>query len=488
MSMLHPPALGRRGLARGAAALAALGALRGLPQAQAQAAPGRGTGPSTVRLTARPGRVALVGAPHPETAIWGYDGSVPGPEIRLRQGERLHVMLQNKLPQDTTIHWHGLRGPNAMDGVPHLTQPPVPPGGHFTYAFDVPDAGTFWYHPHARSFEQVGRGLHGALVVEEREPVLRVDRDLTWVLGDWRLLPDASISEDFDGLHDMAHAGRIGNTVTINGRVPDAPFAVRAGERIRLRLLNAATGRIFALEFAGHAPVVVALDGQPVEPHAPPEGRVVLGPGMRADLVLDMGGAPGQRFMVTDSFYPRLAYRLIDIAYADTAPLRADPLDAPARLPANPLAEPDLGPRAARHEVVLGGGMMGRLEGAELHGEHLPMRELLRRGLAWAVNGVAAAGHAQAPHFVLPRGRSAVLTLRNDTAWWHPIHLHGHSFRVLSRDGVPTRFREWQDTVLMRPRETAEIAFVADNPGDWMLHCHVLAHQSGGMAAMFRVT
>ena len=154
-------------------------------------------------LVARPGRTHLVGGSYPETAVWSYNGTVPGPEIRVRQGERLRITVENRLAEETTVHWHGLRVPNAMDGVPHLTQKPIAPGETFVYEFDVPDAGTYWYHPHQRSFEQVGRGLYGPLIVEEREPI-QVDRDVTWVLDDWRLLPDAQISDDFGNFMDAA--------------------------------------------------------------------------------------------------------------------------------------------------------------------------------------------------------------------------------------------------------------------------------------------
>jgi FtsP/CotA-like multicopper oxidase with cupredoxin domain len=431
------------------------------------------------RLIARPGRAHLVGAPHPVTAVWSYNGTVPGPEIRLRQGERLRVTVENRLEEETTVHWHGLRVPNAMDGVPHLTQPPIAPGESFVYEFDVPDAGTFWYHPHARSFEQVGRGLAGALIVEEQEPVA-ADRAVVWVLGDWRLRRDAQSTEDFGNFHDVSHAGRLGNTVTINGRVPDV-FPVRAGERWRLRLINVANARIFGLEFKGHAPRVIAIDGQPVEPHAPVDDRVVLGPGMRADLILDLTGRPGERFSVIDGFYRRQEYRLVDLAYDQEPPLREHPPDAPIRLPANPLPEPDLA-SAERHELRFEGGMMGGMAGGMMS-----MARMMRHGMAWTVNGVDATGHDHEPLLTLARDGSYVLALINDTAFHHPIHLHGHSFRVISRDGRPTRHREWQDTVLTAPRETVEIAFVADNPGDWMVHCHVLEHQAGGMTGLLRV-
>jgi len=428
---------------------------------------------SETRLVTESGRKALVGSPYPETDVWTYNGDVPGPEIRLRQGERLRVVIQNNLSEATTIHWHGVRVPNAMDGVPDLTQKPIKPGESFVYEFDVPDAGTYWYHPHEYSIEQVGRGLAGALIIDERQPPA-VDRDVTWVLGDWRLKRDASIAGGFGNRMEMAMAGRIGNTVTVNGRLPDT-FQVRAGERLRLRLINAAPARLFGLTFKGHQPLVVALDGQPIEPHAPENDRVVLGPAMRADVIVDMTGKAGERFAVVDDFYGNRAYTLIDVAYTDESPLRERPLPPPELLPANTMPEPDLD-HAERHQVRLEGGMMG---GRGMGG--------MMSGMAWSINGVAAGGHNMSPMLTLTRDRSYILAINNETAWYHPVHLHGHSFRVISRNGSPTRYREWQDTVLIPPRESADIAFMADNPGDWMLHCHILDHQEGGLMAVVRV-
>ena len=236
---------------------------------------------------------------------------------------------------------------------------------------------------------------------------------------------------------------------------------------------------------------MIALDGQPVAPHEPQDGRVVLGPAQRADLVLDLAGAAGTRAAVADTFYRGLEYRLLDLAY-DTEPLRARPPEAPIALAANTLPEPDL-TGAERHEIVMGGGMMGGMTGgAGMRG----MMEGMSRGgsmmgsgmgMAWTFNGIAATDHDMRPMLELKLGRSYVLALANETAWWHPIHLHGHSFRVLRRDGEPTRHREWRDTVLLSPRERVEIAFVADNPGTWMIHCHVLDHQHAGMMAMIEV-
>jgi FtsP/CotA-like multicopper oxidase with cupredoxin domain len=368
--------------------------------------------------------------------------------------------------------------------VPHLTQKPIAPGGRFVYEFAAPDAGTYWYHPHQRSSEQVGRGLYGPLIVEGPGPVA-VDRDLTWVLDDWRLTETAEIQGNFGNMMDASHNGRIGNTVTVNGTIPDR-FAVRGGERIRLRLINAANARVFGLEFTGHEPKVIAIDGQPVEPHAPDEGRVVLGPAMRTDLIIDMTGKPGQSFTVRDDYYRNNRYRLLDLTYG-TEPLRDSPPTTPIALTANPLPEPDLA-GALRHEVVFAGGMMGGMTTAMMGGRSVGMRDLMQNGLAWTVNGVAATGHVLDPMVTVERGRTCVLVLKNDTAWEHPMHLHGHSFRVLSRNGAAVAHKPWQDTVLVGREEKVEVAFVADNPGDWMFHCHILEHQEAGMSAILRVT
>jgi len=423
-------------------------------------------------LRARAAQHTLVGSAYPATEVWSYDGSIPGPLLRYRQGDRLRVEFENALPQPTTVHFHGIRLPNAMDGVPHLTQPPIEPGARFKYEFDLPDAGTYWYHPHLGSPEQVGRGLSGALIIEEAEPPA-VDRDLVWVLSDWRLDREARIVANFDNFMDASHGGRIGNTVTVNGEVRESVDVV-PGERLRLRLVNASNARIYALDFRGHAPTVIAYDGHPVAPHRPEGERVVLGPAMRADLILDMTGEAGERYPVVDDFYSRMAYRLLDLRYAD-GPRRGRAGEALPKLAPNPLGEPALA-QAERHRIVFGGGMMGRMP-----------RFASARGVAWTVNGEPVTAHDAEPILEIGRGRSVLLELINDTLWPHPIHLHGHVFRVLSRDGKATRHREWRDTVLLAPRERAEIAFVADNPGGWMFHCHVLEHQATGMMAVIRV-
>ncbi|WP_408631474.1 multicopper oxidase family protein [Mesorhizobium comanense] len=439
-------------------------------------------------LKAMHGRANLAGHEGPWATIWGYDGTVPGPILRVQQGRPVRIAVENGLNEDTTVHWHGIRLPNAMDGVPGLTQPPIRPGESFVYEFTPPDAGTFWYHPHADSLVQIGRGLAGALIVEETEPIA-VDRDILWMLQDWRLSADKQISAGFGSAMDASMSGRVGNVVTINGTVPVSQV-VRAGERIRLRLVNASLARIMALRFEGHRPVIVAIDGQPCDPHEPDDGRLVLAPAMRIDVVIDMQGEPGKRYAVIDDFYDGLAYTLTTLAYDNTSPLRTHSLDAPLGLPRNPLQQPDLA-KVERQEIILQGGMMG---GGKLTGVG-GMMGMATPGMngaaAWAINGMSMTGDGHVgmtPQFTLPRGATCHLTMRNETAWWHPMHIHGFSMLVLARNGSPVPHRQWQDTVLLAPKDTIECAFVADNPGDWMLHCHVADHQMAGLMTVFRVT
>jgi FtsP/CotA-like multicopper oxidase with cupredoxin domain len=447
---------------------------------------GRATTAKTLdfKLVAKPAAVAIAGSKK-LTDVWSYSGLVPGPEIRVRQGDRLRVVVENQLPEETTVHWHGIRLQNAMDGVPHVTQHPIQPGAQFTYEFECPDAGTYWYHPHVRSFEQVARGLFGALIVEEKSPLL-VDREQTLVLSDWRLRSDGSVVEDFGHLHDLTHAGRIGNVVTVNG-VPSPELSVTAGERIRLRIVNAATARIFGLKFERQNPVVVSLDGHAIEPYQLRDELLVIGPGMRADVVIDMEGEPGASHGVVDRFYRGRDYELLTFKYTQQKLASGRFVNSPKIVPATSLPQPDV-VNAVRHDILMAGGMMGGLRSAVVDGKETDIRSMIEQRLMWALNGVAAKGHAHAPSIQLVKGQSCVLNLINETGWPHPMHLHGHVFLVLSRNRKPVERKEWRDTVLIPARETAEIAFLADNPGDWMFHCHVLDHDAGGMKTTIRVS
>ncbi|MGB0749414.1 MAG: multicopper oxidase family protein [Magnetospiraceae bacterium] len=467
----------RRSFLTGSAALGAAALLPGIARAI----------PQPTGLIAKPQTIDLFDGKGPITEAWSF-GSVPGPVLRVRQGETLSVALQNDLPQPTTIHWHGLRLPNAMDGVPHLTQAPVKPGETFDYRFVAQDAGTFWYHPHVNSAEQVARGLSGALIVEEATPP-EVDRDLVWVLDDWRLQKTGALAP-FGNMHDLTHGGRLGNVATVNGKY-DHPLRLRAGERVRLRLINVANARVFGLKFLNHDPWRLAVDGHGVAPERLGDRPAVVPPGGRLDLILDATGTPGDKTEIHDVAYARSAYMLAEIHYSEDTPLRTEALPAPARLAANPVPTPDLA-NAETIPMAFQGGAMGGMAQARYQGQMMGLRELASLGMVWAVNGEIIPriepGNIGSPLLDLKLGRSYILRWGNETAFDHPIHLHGHSVWVLGRNGTRVATPEIQDTVLVRPRETVEVAFVADNPGDWALHCHVLEHAEAGMMGFARVS
>lgn len=278
-------------------------------------------------------------------------------------------------------------------------------------------------------------------------------------------------------------SGRVGNTVTVNGSVSRGE-QVHAGERIRLRLINGALARIMALRFEGHHPVIIAVDGQPCEPHQPANGRVLLGPAMRIDIVLDLQGESGRRYAIRDDFYEDLAYTVTHLNYNATSSARAMRDDSYAPLPGNPLQEPDL-TRAERHQIDLQGGMMG---GGMMSG--MGGMSDMAHDASWSINGHSMTGDGRAnmpPLLTLPRGSNIMLTMHNQTAWWHPMHLHGYSFKLLSRNGVSVPYNQWGDTVLLAPKDAVDVAFVADNPGKWMLHCHITDHQVSGMMSVLDV-
>ncbi len=470
MTINEPAALKRRTLLTLSSMGVAAGALPwALPANAAQSA-------ITTNLRPAPAKAAILGAGHTKTDVLAYNNTVSGPVVTMDQAVPFRSTVTNGLDQNTTVHWHGIRLPNAMDGVPYLTQPPIKPNADFHYAFTPPDAGTFWYHPHDHTAHQMGRGMAGALIVREpKAPPF--DQDLLWVLQDWAFEPNDQFVPGFDTPMEAAMSGRIGNVVTINGVVP-APIIVRAGERIRLRLVNACLARFMALRFAGHRVTIIALDGQPCHPFAPPGGHVIIAPAQRVDLQLDTTGEPGQDYPVIDDFYGRRStYRLVNISYSKQAPRRPSLAAHPITLPPNPVPKPDLS-NPIRHHLTIVGGMMGTGMGMMSDGKPAPI---------WGIDDGKRHSNGMTPIFTIPLGRTALLTLENHTSFWHPMHLHGYSFTVLSRNGVKERYAPLRDTVIVRPKEHVQIAFAANNPGHWMFHCHVIEHQANGLMTVINV-
>ncbi len=409
--------------------------------------------PAGMRLKAEPVTARLLPDGQGVTRMLGFNGSTPGPEIRARQGGRVAVAFENGIDSASAIHWHGIHIANAMDGVPGLTQAAVKPGGAFDYVFDASHPGTYWYHSHERSWEQVAKGLYGPLIIEERDPP-RVDHDITVVIDDWRLTRSGELHANFGNRHDFSHDGRLGNFA----RALASRETVRRGDRVRLRLINTATARIFPVRISGGAGKVVAHDGMPLA--APePLGELVLAPAQRTDVILDVAGS------VTFALLTRREpYELGKIAAKGANPA---PIDTPiAALPPNTVSAPDR-KKAKRLTLAMQGGAMGGRHGGKDF---------------WAFNDYS--GLPYAPWQRFERGETALITMRNDTAFPHGIHIHGHHFYELDENGAPGHYR---DTTLVDPRRRRDVLCVFDNPGKWLIHCHTLAHQASGMKTWVEV-
>ena len=430
-------------------------------------------------VTARVADVQLLPDDYGKTQIWGFDGIAPGPEIRVTQGARVKRRIINDLPDPTSTHWHGIRIENAMDGVAGLTQEPVRPGQSFDYDFVAPDAGTYWYHAHNRSFEQVARGLQGALIVEEPEPI-DVDREEVLILDDWRIDPEtAQIADTFGAMHDLSHAGRLGNYITTNGTY-NLARKVKRHERLRLRLINASNARIFQLGLDGLEGWVVAMDGMPLATPRPVEGPFLLSSAQRVDLIVDvtaeMGSAGHLVQLGGDETFSQVAFEV-------TSDGARAPRGTPRPLPPNAHAMPDLA-NARDIALLMEGGAMGGMRGAMMGGRMSSMRDMMQAGNFWAFNG-AVGGMDGPPLAELSLGETVRLKITNDTSFPHAMHLHGMHFYEIERDGSLGAFR---DTTLLDRGEVRDIAFVADNPGKWLLHCHMLSHAAAGMMAWVNVS
>jgi len=413
-----------------------------------------------------------------------FEGDVFPPVVRIRRGDALVATLDNRLPasaEEMSVHWHGLRIPNGEDGVPYLTQSPVPPGERYVYRFTPPDAGTFWFHTHCNTAETIGRGLLGVLVVEgdESEPY---DADVLVCLKDWRIGEDGGFLP-FITDEGAARAGSFGTLRSANGAAA-LRIALPAGGDCRLRVLNVDPTRIPEIGVEGAEAAIVAIDGIAVPPFPLRSWR--LGPAMRLDLVVRAPAGGGEARLV--DYHAPQPVTLATLAATGT-PRRTAAFD-PAPLLAADLAAPDLA-NAAPLAFTFSATATG-LDVADLAGTPAPLGPLcVTRRSFWAINRAPwpDGGHAVLPPplATLERGRSYRLSLHNVTPHPHPVHIHGHFFRVLSsnrRDVVP----HFADTVLLTPKERLEVALVADNPGDWMLHCHIIEHQETGMMGYVRVT
>lgn len=415
----------------------------------------------------------------PPSNLWTYNGLTPGQEIRVKQGERVKVRFTNKLSEPTSIHWHGIRIINNMDGVSGLTQEAVQPNETFEYDFVAPDAGTYWYHAHNKSWNQVARGLYGSLIVEEAYPAFDRENDMTLIIDDWRLKQDGTLDTDSIGsLMDWTHGGRLGNYITVNGDyIPT--ISLIGGQTSRLRLINAANARVFSIDPNRFDASVIAYDGQPLSaPERLTYEPLLLGPSQRVDLQITPSQSREYSLEELSSDKPYvLANFKIDEA--------VDVASTPIILKSNNLPEPDLN-NAKLITLKMTGGAMGSIGDVTYNGKPMNIADYRATKQAWAFNGVA--NLAKDPFFDVLRGQTVLLKITNATVFMHAMHVHGHHFRIIDRsDSSVDEGKPWRDTFMIGQEQTTKIAFVADNPGKWLFHCHMLEHAAAGMNTWFNV-
>ncbi len=460
------------------------------------------SGVREIRLEARELTWEL--APGKVIKAMAYNGRVPGPEIRVKEGERVRVLLKNGLAEPTTIHWHGVDVPNAMDGVPGVTQKPVPPGETFVYEFDARPAGTRWYHTHFQEHKQLDLGLAAPLIIEPTRPdPVPVEREYTLVLDDWVTGMGPPVPPTREGIaggrggqggmmgggmgrmmEGMMGRGGMGgmmsgdhtpayDTMTINGKAYPAtePLRVRKGERVRLRLINASADHTHVVRLAGHRLQVTHTDGNPLEQPVDVDA-LPIAPAERYD-VLVVADRPGAWALTCLAPGHRVAGEQVLVVY------EGHEGDA-AKTPDEGLAGLDfwqyglgrgrdvLPPPSGRervYDLALSGGMMGS-DVWTINGKQYPRTDPLR----------------------LRRGDLVRVRFVNHSMEGHPMHLHGQSFKVLAVNGVRYARPLVKDSVDVEPHMGAVVlAFTAHNPGDWFFHCHKPMHMEGGMILLAQV-
>lgn len=451
----------------------------------------------TIQLEARETRWEL--APGRTVRAFTYNGQVPGPEIRAREGERLRIVLKNALSEPTTIHWHGVDVPNAMDGVPEITQQPVPPGGTFAYEFEARPAGTRWYHTHFQEHRQMDIGLVAPLIIEpSTKDAVPYDREVTLVLDDWATGAAAPLALTREGTAGargsmggmmggmMGRGGMMGgmmgrpsahtpayDTMSINGKAYPAttPLRVEKGERVRLRLINASAEHTHLIRLAGHRLAVTHTDGNPLA--APVEiDALPIAPSERYDVVV-AAERPGAWFLYCGQPGHAAAGEQMLVQYAGH---EAKTPDAPESAIANltlwrygqaegrDVLAPATG-TTHTFDLILSGGMMGSDR--------------------WTINGKM---YPDTERLAVARGDRVVVRFGNRSPEAHPMHLHGQSFRVLAVNGARLAKPIVKDSVDVEAHMGSVVLdFTASNPGEWFFHCHKPMHMEGGMISLVSI-
>jgi len=412
-----------------------------------------------INLTARLAEVEV--APGKRVQAWTYDGGLPGPLIKTRVGDRLIVHFKNELKEPTTVHWHGVRVPIEMDGVPGISQPEVKQGESFTYDFVLRDAGLYWYHPHVMSAAQVGFGLYGALLVEDPDDAVGVSDQVTLVLSDISFDAKGQLEPADSGGSAGMVFGREGDYVLVNGKHRPV-LKARPGAPQRWRVVNAAKSRFFYLDLEGQPFTVIGADGG-LQERPEVTDLLLVTPGERVDLIVAPRGQAGTPLILRATLYNRgygsVQYRAVEdvlsVEFTNQPPVVAPPV------------------RVSRSIAP------ATIEGATVVNVDLTLPPMQNGQSEFRVNGVP---FWKAKPFVARLGERQLWTIKNDSDWDHPFHLHGFFFQVIDDQGQPVRPLALKDTVNVPMKKTVRLLVNFDErPGEWMFHCHILDHADGGL-------
>jgi len=402
-------------------------------------------------------------APGKTIPAWGFNQQVPGPEISVSKGDTVVVKVKNNLNAPTLIHWHGVRLQAAMDGTGEVQQP-IQPGETFEYRFQVPDAGTFWYHSHANETVQMERGMYGSLVVtDDSDPV--TDGDRVFMIDDMKLTGQHTFTQasGYFGRMKERHYGREGDTLLINGKEKPV-IHMNAGQQERWRFINSSSARYFLLHLEGKPFTIIATDGGLIERPFTTD-KILITPGERIDIIAGPFNE-GETFSIESLPYHRMTFLKPKRQQFATVNVGAE---KPSRAYI---------PSVLRHIESL-----APQEATINRQVKLSVGPSLRHGMNFLVNGKTHINDKP-----VQVGDLQVWEIHNASMMDHPFHLHGFFFQVLEINGVAPAYKAWKDTVNVRPRTRVKIAWMPDNrPGTWMYHCHIIEHHAAGMMGNFQV-
>lgn len=449
-----------------------------------------------------------------------YNGSVPGPVIRVKEGSKITVNLVNRMDIATTLHPHGIRTENASDGVPDLTQKAVQSGESFAYTLRFPDPGVYWYHPHFRQDYTQDLGLYGAFVVEPKEQGYwsEVNREEV-VMADDVLMENGGIVPYSSAKADHVLMGRFGNTMLVNGET-DYALDARRGEVIRFYMINAANTRTFNLTIPNAKMKLVGADNGKYEKETFVD-HVLLAPSERAivEVLFNQPGETGIEHRTPEKTYAMGSISVTDLrierSFAkEFATLRTNPDTVASIDPFRDalFRDPDkritLSMAMRGMGKMMGKGMMGMGEGAMRHGmgmgmmgsgnnieweDEMPMVNSVSTSdtIAWKMVDQETGKENMDIDWRFKQGNQVKVRIFNDPKsphpMQHPIHFHGQRFLVLSTNGVKNGNLAWKDTTLVQTGDTVDLLVDMENPGTWVAHCHISEHPEAGMMMKFTV-